>query len=695
MTDSFPRAQARTQRFTLGTPRTFTVSPDGSRALFLRSASGTDPVHRLYSVDAASGAETCVVDPSDVLGAAGEQLSAQEKARRERTRTQGGGVVAYACDRALTVAAVMLSGRLFVADLVGGAVTELAAQGPVIDPRPNSAGDTIAYVSDGALRVIRTDGSGDREIAGRVEGEDHTVTWGVAEFIAAEEMGRGRGYWWSPDGQWLLAAHVDSSAVPQWHIGDPANPDAAVNTVRYPAAGTVNAEVGLALISLAGQRISVTWDHETYPYLAAVHWSANGAPLLAVQTRDQRELRVLSVDVATGATTTVRADTDERWVEIVPGTPAWTTAGEVVTVAADEDSYRLFLGDRAITEPGLQVRSVLEAGDDVVFSASADDPTQIHVFVADASGVRAVTTEPGVHGIARGGDTTVTTSWTPTDVGPVSLLRQGESAPRKITSVAEAPPLRARPQLLELGERKLRAALLMPTDHVPGTKIPVLLDPYGGPHAQRVLQVHNAFVLPQWLADQGFAVLVADGRGSPGRGPEWDRAIHHSLADVTLQDQVDALSAAAQRFPDLDTSRVAMRGWSYGGYLSALAVLRRPDVFHAGIAGAPVTDWALYDTHYTERYLGHPHDNPQVYQRNSLIEGAEKLEGELLIIHGLADDNVFAAHGLRLSAALLRAGRAHSMIPMPGVTHMSPTDEVSAENFLLFQLDWLRRALAR
>ena len=214
-----------------------------------------------------------------------------------------------------------------------------------------------------------------------------------------------------------------------------------------------------------------------------------------------------------------------------------------------------------------------------------------------------------------------------------------------------------------------------------------------------------AFLTSQWLADQGFAGVVADGRGTPGRGPEWDRAVWHALAGPVLDDQTEALHAAAGRHGDLDLSRVAIRGWSFGGFLAALAVLRRPDVFHAAIAGAPVTDWRLYDTHYTERYLGQPGgpdragepgtpgtEGASPYQASSLLADAPGLSRPLLLIHGLADDNVVAAHTLRLSSALLAAGRPHAVLPLSGVTHMTPQEEV-AENLLLLQVDFLRRSL--
>jgi dipeptidyl-peptidase-4 len=220
------------------------------------------------------------------------------------------------------------------------------------------------------------------------------------------------------------------------------------------------------------------------------------------------------------------------------------------------------------------------------------------------------------------------------------------------------------------------------------------MSPYGGPHGLMVTASRAAYQTDQWLADQGFAVVIADGRGTYGRGPDWDREVAGDLASKPLEDQVTALHAAAARCGDLDTSRVAIRGWSFGGYLSALAVLRRPDVFHAAVAGAPVTEWRLYDTHYTERYLGHPGTDPGPYDRCSLLGDAAKLERPLLIVHGLADDNVVVAHSLRLSAALLAAGRPHSVLPLTGVTHMATQEDV-AENLLLLQVEFLHRALGR
>jgi dipeptidyl-peptidase-4 len=687
VTNSFLRLQARTQRFTLGTPRGFQVSPDGSRVLFLRSASGENRQHLLWQLDVASGEEKRLADPEVLLGG-DEELSAEERARRERSREQAGGVVGNATDADARIAAFALSGKVFVADAVTGEVRELATEGPVIDPRPDPTGTHVAYVADNALRVVAVDGSGDRALA-EPDGPDQAC--GVAEFIAAEEMGRSRGFWWSPDGTRLLVAFTDKSAVRRWHIADPANPEAEPNVVAYPAAGTDNVTLRLAIIGLDGSRVDV--DRGEDEYFTTAHWSAGGPLLIAQQPRDQRRMTVSSVDAGTGATTVVAEDTDETWVEIVPGAPAWTADGRLVRVAVADGWNRLVVDGKEVTEPGLQVRSVLDVGDDVLFTASAQDPTQVHVYRWADDGVTRVSTADGVHTAARGGGVTVLAAWSMDHAGPkVSVLRDG-AVVGEIASLAVEPPLTPNVRLLTVGERGLRVALLYPEGHRPGTKLPVLLDPYGGPHAQRVLSTRNSYLGAQWLADQGFAVLIADGRGTPGRGAAWEREIAFDFAGVTLADQVDALQAVAATEPDLDLSTVAIRGWSYGGYLSALAVLRRPDVFHAAIAGAPVTEWRLYDTHYTERYLGHPDEKPEVYDRNSLIDDAPDLKRQLLIIHGLADDNVVVAHSVRLSAALVAAGRPHALLPLPGVTHMTPQDDEVAENFMLMQVSWLRSAL--
>ncbi|MEV0173446.1 prolyl oligopeptidase family serine peptidase [Streptomyces sp. NPDC050803] len=697
--DSFPRRHARTQRFTLGAPRAFTVAPDGSRVAFLRSTSGTDRANSLWVLDPADGQERVAADPRALLGGGEENLSPQERARRERSREGGAGIVGYATDVAVELASFALSGRLFVAELPAGTARELPVPGPVIDPRPSPDGRRVAYVAQGALRVVGAEGEGERALA---EPESEGVSYGLAEFVAAEEMGRSRGFWWGPESDRLLVARVDDTPVSRWWISDPAHPEREPQRVAYPAAGTANADVRLFVMTLDGGRTEVVWDRARYPYLAHVHWSAAGAPLLLVQARDQRSQLFLAVDAETGATRMVHADEDPIWLELFPGVPCWSPSGQLVRIADEGGARVLAVGERPLTGPQLQLRAVLDVSDDdVLVSASAGeaaaDPEtgEVHVYRVNELGVERVSQEAGVHSAVRAGGVTVLVSAALDRPGArVRVLRDGKQT-ATVTSYAEDPGMSPRVTLTQGGARRVPCALLMPTDYHGDTPLPVLMDPYGGPHGPRVVAAHNAHLTSQWFADQGFAVVVADGRGTPGRSPAWEKEIHHDLT-VSLDDQIEALHSLAETHP-LDLTRVAIRGWSYGGWLAALAVLRRPDVFHAGIAGAPVTDWRLYDTHYTERYLGDPAAHPASYAKSSLVtdEGLSSPAEQhrpLMIVHGLADDNVVVAHALRLSAALLEAGRPHEVLPLSGVTHMTPQEQV-AENLLLLQVDFLKRSL--
>ncbi|MFZ4246363.1 prolyl oligopeptidase family serine peptidase [Streptomyces griseoincarnatus] len=700
-TDSFPRRHARTLRFTLGAPRSFSVAPDGSRVVFLRSGSGTDRANALWVLDTEGGGERVTADPRALLGGASEQLSAEERARRERSREGGAGIVGYATDAAVELAAFALSGRLFTAELRAGTARELPTPGPVIDPRPSPDGRHVAYVARGALRVVSAEGADDRALT---TPEAEEVTYGLAEFVAAEEMSRSRGFWWSPESDRLLVARVDDTPVRQWWISDPAHPDREPHRVRYPAAGTPNADVRLFVVDLEGTRTEVSWDRARYPYLARVHWSAAGAPLLLVQARDQRAQLILAVDPDTGATRMVHADEDPEWLELFPGVPCWSPSGQLVRIADEGGARRLAVGERPLTGPQLQIRAVLDVSDDDVLvsasagtEAAAPEVGEVHVYRVNELGVERVSEEPGVHTAVRSGGVTVLVSATLDRPGSrVRVLRDGKQT-ATVPSHAEDPGLSPRVTLTQGGARRIPCAVLMPREYAGDTPLPVLMDPYGGPHGQRVAAAQNPHLTSQWFADQGFAVVVADGRGTPGHSPAWEKSVKDDLAAVVLQDQVDALQALAGDFP-LDLDRVAIRGWSFGGYLAALAVLRRPDVFHAAVVGAPVTDLRLYDTHYQERYLGHPDEQPEVYRRNSLIDDAGLVDAAdqhrpMMIIHGLADDNVVVAHSLRLSSALLAAGRPHEVLPLSGVTHMTPQEEV-AENLLRLQLGFLRRALS-
>ncbi|QIB47035.1 S9 family peptidase [Streptomyces aureoverticillatus] len=703
-----PAQFARTHRFAFGVPRGFTVSRDGDRVLFLRSTAGDDPVSRLWlyevGADGAHGAERMLADPL-TLGGGADPVPEAELVRRERAREASQGVVAYAADAHARVVAFALSGVLWTVRTDSGAPRRIDTAGPVVDPRPSPDGSLIAYVTGGALRVVAADGTADRALA-EPEGDD--VTYGLADHVAAESMGRHRAFWWSPEGDALLVARVDTARVRRWWLSDPAHPERPPRSVPYPAAGTANAGTTLHILRTDGSRVAVrtpekvaehhlagAWTDATLEYVLRASWDAHG-PQVTLQTRDQRSAYVLEVDPESGESEVVCHQRERPWLDLVPGTPARLASGAPVRHwQADSDTAGLRVGD-VLTPPGLHVREVLATVGERVWFTASEEPTDVHVWslsALDETGEpERVSDGPGVHTAAVGGDTVVLDSRTQ-DGHTVTVLRAGKPDGH-MAVLSEEPVVVPAPRHLTLGERAVRGALFLPSWHTPGSgKLPVLLCPYSGPGIQLVVHARAWWtVVAQWFAEQGFAVLIADGRGTPGRGRTWEHAVYGDQLTPVLDDQVDALRAAAELHPELDLGRVGIRGWSFGGYLAAGAVLRRPDVFHAAVAGAAPSDLRLYDTHWKERFLGHPDVQTEHYERCSLLAHAHQLSRPLMLVHGLSDDNVLPVHTLRLSAALLAAGRPHTVLPLPGASHMVAREDVAA-NLLNLELDFLKKSL--
>ncbi|WP_374112398.1 prolyl oligopeptidase family serine peptidase [Streptomyces sp. CC210A] len=730
----FPRLFARTRRFSLGVPGRFTVSPGGARVLFVRTRSGTDPVGCLWRYE--KGEERLLVDPAALSGAGGEgeEVPEEERVRRERAGDLAGGIVSYATDADARLAVFAPAGVLWAVWTEGGVPWRIPTAGPAVDPRPSPDGSRVAYVSGGALRVVGTDGAGDVALA---VPESDEVGYGLADHVSAESIGRTRAYWWSPDGGALLVLRVDQARVGRWHLADPTDPGSPPKVLRYPAAGTANPEVTAHLVALDGRRTPVllpeeaeaaghpdgAWTDRRFEYVTAAGWDAHG-PFVEVQSRDQRTALTVAVDPGTGATRPLHTRRDAAWVPLLPGTPARTAAGSLVVPEAHGDTYGLRVGAAAVSPPGVQVREYLGTVGERVFFAANEDPEDTHLWTYEpAEGFRRVTDEPGLHTAAVGGAAVVLSSTT--CAGRAVTVRGGERPqadghprgggetadgghPRgggrsatvdrpegRIAVLAEDPPFSPRPLHLSLGERELRSHLYLPSwyDAGSGEPLPVLLSPYAGPGLQLAVRAYGwPSAVAQWFAEQGFAVLVTDGRGTPGRGKAWQTAVRGDRLGPALEDQVDALHAVAGRCTGLDLGRVGIRGWSYGGYLAVGAVLRRPDVFHAAVAGAAPTDRRLYDTHWEERFLGHPEVTPETYAGSSLVAAAPRLRRPLMLMHGLADDNVVVAHTLRLSSALLAAGRPHTVLPLPGATHRVTREEV-VHGQLTLEVEFLKRSL--
>lgn len=687
--DTFPRLSARTARFTLGVPTATRISPDGQQVIFLRARTGTDRTGLLWSHDVPTGTETLLADPDTLLAGAAEDLPNSERARRERARQSGAGITGYSVDEQFRAIAFALSGRLFVVGTLTQTVAEVPVTAAVVDPQISPDGRSVAFHSDGAVHVVAVTGAAASHVL--AESDDSAVTWGLADFVHAEELGRDRAYWWAPTSDSLLVTRTDESLVQQWHISDPANPDHPPAQVRYPVAGSVNPTTQLWQIRLDDDR-TLIWDGVDGDYLVDVQWRAGHGALISTLSRDQRDLRVHAWEPGS-VPTLLRQVHDPAWVDVVPGTPTWL-GDRLLTVEPDRDvdAYRLLADGEALLPEDIQVRAVVNSTKEgTAVSVSTVGIDRRLLWVRPDGSWRWLDEPDGVTLGTSNAGTSVLRTETLRDVGSrVTVQRDGTTS--SIAVLAERAPFLPTPVLLAKDQPDdPRVAVLLPRSG-PRARLPVLLDPYGGPHGQQVLSSARSYLEHQWWADQGYLVVVADGPGTPGP-PAWERAMAGRFAEPALHAQVRALELAQHSLGDrMDLDRVAIRGWSFGGYLAALAVLRRPDLFHAAVAGAPVTDWTLYDTAYTERYLGHPRDYPDRYAAESLIEDAGELSRPLMLIHGTSDDNVVLAHTLRLSAALLAAGRGHQVLPLSGVTHMTPQEEV-AENLLLLQRDFLAGAL--
>jgi dipeptidyl-peptidase-4 len=663
--DSYPRQAAATGQFRHGQPRTFRVT--GEAVYYLQSADGRDPALALHRWDRASGDVQVVLSDR-----ASHTMSDAERSLRERLRENASGITSFDVQGGRVVATA--GGAILLWDVDGGG-RAAGVQG-AYDARLSPDGDWVSWVAGGVLHCRRW--SGGDEV--RIVGGDGDVAWATVDFIAAEELGRTRGYWWLPDSSGLLVQRTDDSRVPVWYRADPAHPQTPPRSQRYPHAGASNAEVELWRFDLAGEGTRVALpDGE---YLAAV-----GKDLSCVFDRAQTRLTVCDHDGEVIATLKQRP-----WLDLVAGLPRRDEQGRLLAWD-DSSGRRLTVDGRPVTPEGVYVRGVAGMIGRRIYLTACEDPADSRVAVVDA-GTFTWLSDAGAYTTATVEDDLLVTSLVDWGTyGARFTIRDADFRPLfSVENRAQTPRVDARPVRLPCARNAVQTVVLFPSEPPPGP-LPILMNPYGGPHAQRVVASRGAYATPQWLADQGFCVVVADGRGTPGQSPAWEHAIAGNLRDPALDDQIAALEhVVAEHGERVDASRVGILGWSYGGYLSALAVLQRPDVFHAAVAGAPVTDWRLYDTAYTERYLGDPTDGPQPYDHSSLIPLAPRLRRPLLLIHGLDDDNVFAAHTLRLSTALLEAGRPHEVLPLSGVSHMTPQPAV-AENLLMHQVEFFQRHL--
>ena len=685
------RDLAETRSYSLGRPTAPKQTPDGAAILFLRSAP-RDRTLRLYEFDIASKRERELIAPETILGGAEEVLTPEEKSRRERSRTTTKGFTTFDLSEDGARVLVTLSGKLYVVARVDLKVTALPGQN-WIAPKFSPDGAFVAAAREGELYVIEIATLADRQLT---NGATDHITHGTADFIAQEEMDRFDGFWWSPDSSSLAYQETDDSTVETRYIIDPMHPEAAPQKNPYPHAGSANPKVRLGVIARdGGDTHWINWDAEKLPYLCRVNWQGEGAPLtILVQDRRQQDERLLAVDPAIGATHELLRETDPAWLNLDdPVIPRWLNGGKQFIWSTERRGFwQLELRDatgalvRELTPLDAGYRELLgvdEATGSVFIGASAD-PTEEHIWKFPLAGGpgQCLTTGRGEHQAhARRARTdqraaNLVDSFSLLDGAQgVDVLSPAGAKLASLPSVAEVPQQIPRVELTRTGgEHSFYAAIIRPRNFSAGKKYPVLLQVYAGPQTTTVTSAASSYFIDQWRADQGYIVARLDGRGTTLRGRDWQRLMHGNFIDLALQGQVAGLQALGAKYPEMDLTRVGVTGWSFGGYFSAMATIRRPDIFKAGVAGAPVITWENYDTYYTERYMGLPQENPDGYRASSVLTYANQLARPLLLIHGLTDDNVYFQHAVQLADALYMAGKPYEFLPMLG-THMAGSSD--------------------
>jgi dipeptidyl-peptidase-4 len=668
---------AATFNFRLGLPATLAITKDG--AVLFRRTPPRSFASDLYEL-APDGQIKTLATVAELFGTGEEKLSDAEKARRERTRTATKGVVDIDVSDDGMLVLVPLGGQFHLIDRATGKRSAVDPKGGAYDPHLSPDGKTIAFVRDGNVWTIAaTPGATAKQLTKHPEGFEY----GVAEHAAMEELARRRGYWWSPDSKTIVFQRSDLRGVDTIYVSDPRHPEKAPVPFKYPRAGRPNAIVDLGVINAAGGEPRwLTWNLDTHPYLASVHWDYG--PLTAlVMDRDQTDVQVISFDPATGAMKTLLQEHDDAWINVAVGTPKWLPDGSgFLWMTEKHGSWTLELHAggtvKQITMPefGLRHLNAVEPGAAIVQASTDPTKQDIYRVPLDGSTPTRLTNADGLAGAkAKHGVVVIDTSLAAGGKQHYVITKSGR---HDLPSVAERPKLVPTTVLetVQLGGRTHHVSITRPRNFEKGKKYPVLLKVYGGPHAVMVTSARDGYVMDQWYADAGFIVVRSDNRGTPDRGRAWERAVLRDLVKVPMDDQVGAVQELGKRYTELDLSRVGIVGWSFGGYMAAMGVLLRPDVFKAGVAGAPVTDWALYDTAYTERYMKTPQANPDGYQATSALTHASKLDRPLLVIHGITDDNVHFAHTLALIEALYVAGKYAEVITL-SATHMLPDPKLN------------------
>ena len=679
------------------------ISPDGSRVTYLKGKPDDKDRLDLWEYNIHDGQARVLVD-SKALAPKQEKLSDEEIGRRERQRTAAlSGILEYTFAPAGDAVLFPLNGKLYYCQLATkkrkAAVEFIDTHGFATDATVSPVGGIIAYVRDQNLYAYDIAAKTEKALTSDGGG---AIKNGMAEFIAQEEMDRSTGYWWAPDGRHIAFARVDESPIKVTERFEIAADNVSTFAQRYPTTGGPNVLIKMGVIDI--KTGAVTWmDMGADPdiYLARVNWLPDGKTLaIQRESRNQRKLDLLFSDIDSGKTRTVLTETSNTWIDLNDELTFLKKSHEFIWGSARDGYTHLYLYDtdghliRQLTAGNWVVddfrkRAVMgvdEKTRTVYFSATEKSPTERHLYstsldTADPHQVHRITQDAGVHGISMSPDAgfyidNFTSSSQPPQVSlhaANGTLKSWLLENRLDAQHPDAPYL-ADNSIAEVGTltaadgQTLFYQLFKPLHFDPAKRYPAIVDVYGGPGVQRVTNNWHGNLFTQILTRAGYVVFTLDNRGSAHRGTAFQNPIHDRMGDVEVADQVQgARWLGSQTF--VDPSRIGVWGWSYGGYMTLNLMFKAPDVFRAGVSGAPVTDFALYDTHYTERYLDRPQDNAAGYSASSVLPYAKDLKGPLLVMHGMADDNVLFLNSTKLFRRLQDLGKPFDVMVYPGAKH--------------------------
>jgi dipeptidyl-peptidase 4 len=677
------------------------ISPDGHFITYLKGKDNAKDRLDLWAYDIARKEHLLLVD-SAALQPEQRALSAEEEARRERQRTSAlRGIVEYEFSPDSRFLLVPLDGDLYVYDLASKAVRRLTNSGDTTDAHFSPRGNYVGFIRGQNLVIYDLAASQERAITKDGGG---LISYGTAEFVAQEEMDRSTGYWWSPDEKRIAFTRVDEAPVPEVERFEIYADSVKVVKQRYPAAGAKNAVVELFVQSIAAAEarpVHVDLGHNQDVYLARVNWLPNSASV-AVQreSRDQKTLTLLQADANTGATAALLSEHSETWIELNDELTFLDHSAQFIWASSRTGFKHLYLydlhgklirpltsGDWEVTgsTSGRAIRGFDEKAGILYFMAAAASPLERHLYAVSTKeahpAMRRITADSGWHDATMSKDTKMfLDSFSTPDHPPSLTLRAADGQtmaaliPNDVTPDHPYAPYLSEHISPQFGTLKasdgqtLYYQLFKPKNLVEGKRYPVVVDVYGGPGVQRVSKTWDSTMFRQYLAQHGYVVFTLDNRGTAMRGVRFKSPIYHHMGSVEIQDQVVGVNYL-KTLPFVDPKRVAVFGWSYGGYMALMCMMQAPDTFAAGISGAPVTDWHLYDSHYTERYMGMPQENAAAYTASDVLTYAEKLRGPLLVMHGMADDNVLFTHSTSLFKKLQDLGKQFDVMTYPGSKH--------------------------